>query len=356
MTDQGRRGRGRVALAVGAALGVVGGVAYRLNAGKRAAPTPLMVGSVVPDDEFYADERYIHDHLVDATIGDWRTRIFDQGPMNVTAGDVQGPTDAATDDVPIFFVPIIKGLEVVYAKQLRLFAETHRVLLYERTESLDRPVGTEVRAEEIRRVLDHLGIERAHIVALGDAGIPAFNFVRDHPSRCRSLTVLCLGPRYKVPPFWLNEGIINTAMERLPLEYIVPGSVVRKQVLRGLAGTGRLPAHLIGHMLDYMPEQTRLYKYSILPMTRHHEMAPWAHRITVPTLLMDRDDDRVAPVAEMQELAALLPQCHGLFVFNDGGRFITYTWADPINARLREFFAAVKAGTPATYRFEEVPG
>lgn len=346
MTEQGRRGGGRLALAVGAALGVAGSVAYGLKARKRAAaPPPLMIGSVVPDDEFFADERYIHDHFVDVTIGDWRTRLFDQGPAN-----------GAADDVPIFFIPIIKGLEVVYAKQLRLFAQTHRVLLYERTESLDRPVGTEVRAEEIRRVLDHLGIERAHIVALGDAGIPAFNFVRDHPSRCQSLTVLCLGPRYTVPPFWLNEGIINTAMERLPLEYIVPGSVVRKQVLRGLTGTGRLPAHLIGHMLDYMPEQTRLYKYSILPMTRHHEMASWAHRITVPTLLMDRDDDRVAPVAEMQELAALLPQCHGLFVFNDGGRFITYTWADPINARLREFFAAVKAGTPVAYRFEEVPG
>lgn len=346
MTEQGRRGGGRLALAVGAVFGVVGGITYRLTARKRAAaPAPVMVGSIVGDDEFFADERYIHDHFVEATIGGWQTRIFDQGPTSGTA-----------DDVPIFFIPIIKGLEVVYAKQLRLFAETHRVLLYERTESLDRPVGTEVRAGEIRRVLDHLGIERAHVVALGDAGIPAFNFVRDHPSRCQSLTVLCLGPRYKVPPFWLNEGIINTAMERLPLEHIVPGSVVRKQVLRGLTGTGRLPAHLIGHMLDYMPEQTRLYKYSILPMTRHHEMASWAHRITVPTLLMDRDDDRVAPVAEMQELAVLLPQCHGLSVFNDGGRFITYTWADPINARLRAFFAAVKAGTPATYRFEEVPG
>jgi pimeloyl-ACP methyl ester carboxylesterase len=346
MAENGRWGGGRIALAAGAALGVLGSIVYgaRRRSGA-SAPAPLMVGSVVPDDEFFADERYIHERFVAATIGDWRTRIFDQGPI-----------DGTPDDVPIFFIPIIKGLEVVYAKQLRLFAETHRVLLYERTESLDRPVGTEVRAEEIRRVLDHLGIERAHIVALGDAGIPAFNFVRDYPARCQSLTVLCLGPRYKVPPFWLNEGIINTAMERLPLEYIVPGSVVRKQVLRGLTGTGRLPAHLIGHMLDYMPEQTRLYKYSILPMTRHHEMADWAHRITVPTLLMDRDDDRVAPVAEMQELASLLPQCHGLSVFNDGGRFITYTWADPINARLREFFAAVMAGAPATYRFEEVPG
>ena len=45
----------------------------------------------------------------------------------------------------------------------------------------------------------------------------------------------------------------------------------------------------------------------------------------------------------MQELADMLPRCHGLTVLADGGRFITYTHAEEINALLRDFFRDVAA-------------
>jgi pimeloyl-ACP methyl ester carboxylesterase len=330
----GSTGRRAGLFLLGAALGAAGGGL----AARRARPAqdaPVMLGDVVTDEEFLADERMILDAFAPATIEGWPTRLYDRG-----AGEA------------IVFVPIIRGLEVVYARQLRAFAATHRVLLYERTESLDRPVGVEERVDEIRKVLDHLGIARAHLVGLGDAGIPTFNFGRLHPARTLSLTSLCLGPRYRVPPYWLNEGIINPLTERLPLERLVPDRVIRAMVIKATAGGGRLPAHLIGHMVDHIPEQMRVHKYSVLPVTGHHEMRDWAHALGVPVLLSDRDDDPLAPVAEMEELAAALPNCHGLKVLHDGGRFITYTWADEVNRLLRDFFADVAAGKPGERRME----
>jgi pimeloyl-ACP methyl ester carboxylesterase len=202
-------------------------------------------------------------------------------------------------------------------------------------------VGT--RVDEIRKILDHLGIERTHVVGLGDAGIPTFNFGREHPERSLSLTSLCLGPRYRVPPYWLNERIFNPLIERLPMERVIPDKVVRAIVIKATSG-GRLPPHLIGHMVDHIGEQMRVHKYSVLPVTRRHEMRDWAHTLRVPTLLIDRDDDPLAPVEEMEELRRLLPDCRGLEILPDGGRFVTYTWADRINALLRDFFAAVQAG------------
>src|SRR5919204_1439270 len=113
---------------------------------------------VATDEEFLADEKYIHDRFRPATIEGWSTRIFDEG-----------------EGKPVVFVPIIRGLEVVYSKQLQEFPKTHRALLYERTESVDRPVYVSARVGEIRKLLDHLDIVRAHVVGLGDAGIPTFN-------------------------------------------------------------------------------------------------------------------------------------------------------------------------------------
>jgi pimeloyl-ACP methyl ester carboxylesterase len=306
-------------------------VALRRRRQPAAEAGPREIGGpVIGDVEFLEDERAVFSAYKPVTIDGWKTRIIDMG---------QGE--------PIFFVPIIGGLEVVYSKQLREFAKTNRVLFYERQESLDKPVYVEERVDELRRVMDHCGVEKAHFVGLGDAGVPTFNVGRLLPDRALSLTSLCLGPRYRVPPYWLNEGIINPLTERLPIEGLVPNKVVKAMIIKGTFGNGRLPAHLIGHMVDHIPEQMRVHKYSVLPVTHHHEMRDWAHTLRTPTLLINRDDDPLAPVEEMEELAAALPNCYGLKVFRDGGRFITYTWADRVNALLRDFFAKVEAGTPA---------
>jgi pimeloyl-ACP methyl ester carboxylesterase len=279
--------------------------------------------AAVTDAEFLADEQYVFDHYRAVEIDGRPTRIFDEGR-----------------GAAVFFVPIIKGLEVVYAKQLREFSETHRALMYEREESIDRPVYVAARVEEIRKVLDHLGIDRAHVVGLGDAGIPTFNFGREHPDRCLSLTSICLGPRYRVPPYWLNERVINPLTERLPLERLIPDGLIKKMVVKATSG-GRLPPHLVAHMVDNIDQQMRVHKYSVLPVTHHHEMRDWARSLEVPTLLINRDDDPLAPVEETHELAALLPRCHGAEIFHDGGRFLTYSRADEINRLLRDFFARV---------------
>lgn len=336
-----KRGWGRRLLFLGAAAGALGGAAMMRRRKPAAEAGPREIGGpVIGDVEFLEDERSVFAAYQDVTINGWKTRIIDKG-----------------EGVPIFFVPIIGGLEVVYSKQLREFAKTNRVLFYERKESLDKPVYVEERVDELRRVMDHCGVEKSHIVGLGDAGVPTFNFGRILPDRALSLTSLCLGPRYRVPPYWLNEGVINPLTERLPIEGLVPNRLIKAMIIKGTYGNGRLPAHLIGHMVDHIAEQMRVHKFSVLPVTHHHEMRDWAHSLRTPTLLINRDDDPLAPVEEMEELAAALPNCYGLKVFRDGGRFITYTWAEQVNNLLREFFATVEAGkaAPKVVRTEVMP-
>ena len=180
-------------------------------------------------------------------------------------------------------------------------------------------------------------------MGLGDAGVPTFDFGRAHPERVLSLTSLCLGPRYRMPPYWLTERVLNPMTERLPVEKVIPAAVIREFVVRMTTGGGALPKHLIRHMVDNISEPMRVHKFSVMPVTHHHEMAPWAHTLHPPVLLIGRDDDPLAPAGELHELAALLPDCRGVHILEDGGRFVTYTWADRVTRLLREFFAAATA-------------
>ena len=65
---------------------------------------------------------------------------------------------------PLVFVPILEHLEFVYARQVRAFGQRRRVIMYRRHETRTQPMGLVERAEELRKVLDVLGLERVDLV------------------------------------------------------------------------------------------------------------------------------------------------------------------------------------------------
>src|SRR5438045_3932827 len=83
------------------------------------------------------------------------------------------------------FVPIHEHLEFVYARQVRAFSTSRRVILYRRHESRTRFVSLAERAEELRQVLDSLGITSIDLVAHGDGAMVVFEFALRYPERCR---------------------------------------------------------------------------------------------------------------------------------------------------------------------------
>jgi pimeloyl-ACP methyl ester carboxylesterase len=53
-----------------------------------------------------------------------------------------------------------------------------------------RPTGPFSMVEDVRRVLDHLGVQRAHLVGLSMGAGAAFNFAARHPERVETLTLV----------------------------------------------------------------------------------------------------------------------------------------------------------------------
>ena len=69
-----------------------------------------------------------------------------------------------------------------------------------------------------------------------------------------------------------------------------------------------------------------------------------------PTLLITTDEDPRATRADLDELAAALPDCRGVHVVPQGGRFVNYVQGDEVNRLIRAFYAGLVSRLPPSWR------
>src|SRR6266550_725968 len=175
---------------------------------------------------------------------------------------------------PLVFVPILEHLEFVYARQVRAFGQRRRVIMYRRHETRTQPMGLVERAEELRKVLDVLGLERVDLVGHGDAAMVLFEFAARYPQRCRSLIIVAQGADYQIAPhpfIWL----LHEVFLRLPVEHFLPASFLRRIVINYIVSNHpaspteettsirMLPRHLIEEQFRKIAHWPFVYKFSV---------------------------------------------------------------------------------------------
>ena len=177
------------------------------------------------------------------------------------------------EGTPLVFVPILEHLEFVYARQIREFSQSRRVILYRRRETRTRPVGLAERAEELRSILDSLGLECVDLIAHGDAAMVLFEFAVRYPQRCRSLIIIAQGADYQIAPhplIWLLHEIFV----RLPVEHFLPAWFLRRIVINYIVAhqttsdtdlTCSLQRSLIEEQFRKIELWPFVYKFSVLP-------------------------------------------------------------------------------------------
>jgi pimeloyl-ACP methyl ester carboxylesterase len=285
-------------------------------------------GPLVSDEQFAADREYVTAGLQPRRIDGFETAVFDQG-----------------DGEEILYVPILAHIEVIYARQLRDFSRDHRVITYRRPEATEAPISIAERVDELRGLLDSLGIERAHLVGRGEGGIVASEFAVAHPSRCRSLVMVNLGMRHRVPPVLITRAM-NWALLKLPVEgRVFTDEGWLKKVVKYLSGKDqRLTYGQLMSVYEQIPDFVKVCKYSVTPLVLYHDLRAKAQRITVPTLLITTEEDPRATRADLDELAAALPDCRGVHVVPHGGRFVNYVQGEEVNRLIRALYAQVTKG------------
>lgn len=266
--------------------------------------------------------------------------------------DMQVIDSGQGGDVPLVFVPILEHLEFVYARQVRHFSSSRRVLMYRRRETRSRFVSLPQRAEELRSVLDSLGVERADFVAHGDAAMVLFEFAARYPERCRSLSIIAQAADYQIAPhpfIWL----LHELYIRLPVERIVPAQVIRNTVVNYITHSDeaqnngdpspsqeqvtRLPPSLIDEQFRKIELWPRVYKFSVLPVIHYFDMRKRLAGLNMPILLINRADDILAPEAKTRWLAEHLPRCVGYYVVQGGDRFFMYSQDQQVTPLIEAF-------------------
>ncbi|GCF11163.1 alpha/beta fold hydrolase [Dictyobacter arantiisoli] len=288
----------------------------------------------ISSEEFYADVEFLETH--------WQ-----RTPL---AGIDLPLIDLGTGD-PLVFVPILEHLEFVYARQIRTFSQSRRVLLYRRHESRTRFISRAERVEELLKVCDARGIASADFVAHGDAAMVLFEFALRYPQRCRSLIIVAQGADYRIAPhplIWL----LHEAFLRLPIERLIPAIILRRMVMRYITHTGpqkrtsdtnhsltQLPAHLIEEQFRKIALWPAIYRYSVLPVIHSFDIRKRLAQLAMPILLLNRRDDALSPEAKTAWLAQQLPYCAAYHVIAGCERFFLYSEAEHIDPLIEDFLA-----------------
>jgi pimeloyl-ACP methyl ester carboxylesterase len=265
--------------------------------------------------------------------------------QRIPVGQLDIPVIDIGEGVPLVFVPILERLEFVYARQIRELSQSRRVILYRRRETRTRPVGLAERAEELRCVLDTLGLECVDLIAHGDAAMVLLEFAIRYPQRCRSLIIIAQGADYQIAPhplIWLLHEIFV----RLPVEHFLPAWFLRGIVINYIVAHQATPDTDVICSLNrsLIEEQFRkielwpfVYKFSVLPIIHYFDIRERVDQLPMPTLLINREDDVLAPESKTRWFAEHLPNCAGYHVISGGERFFMYSQAHLVNQFIENF-------------------
>jgi len=274
-------------------------------------------------------------------------------PMLKTDDGVGLYYEEAGSGTPIVFVHEFAGDARRWAPQMRHFARRYRAIAYNARGYPPSDVPAEVERysqerarEDIRCVLDALGIERAHVVGLSMGAFATLHFGFAHPQRALSLTVA--GGGYGAHPMLhakFQEDSRSLARQiqadGMAAAAAVYGHGPTRVQLRAKdpKGFDEFIAQLSDHsplgsantMLGYQARRPSLY-----------DLTDEMQRLTVPTLLMIGDEEE--PALEVNVLMKRAIRTAALAVLPRSGHCINLEEPALFNRLLEDFLHSVEAG------------
>jgi pimeloyl-ACP methyl ester carboxylesterase len=203
------------------------------------------------------------------------------------------------------------------------------------------------RIEELRNVLDSLGLEYVDFIAHGDAAMVLFEFAVRYPQRCRSLIIVAQSADYQITPHPLI-WFLHEIFVRLPVEHFLPAWFLRRIVINYIVAhemspdtdlTCRLQRSLIEEQFRKIELWPFVYKFSVLPIIHYFDVRDRLDQLTMPILLINREDDVLAPEPKTRWLSEQLPNCAGYHVIAGGERFFLYSHEQLVNQIIAKFLS-----------------
>ncbi|MBK8867730.1 MAG: alpha/beta fold hydrolase [Dermatophilaceae bacterium] len=195
-------------------------------------------------------------------------------------------------------------------------------------------------AEFYMEALDAVGVEKANVLGFSFGGTIAQEIAHSFPERVESL-ILC-GTNAGTGSFPADPFTIMCAAN--PLRYIVP--VVREMmapfVYRGRVG--RNPQLFETELQGWYAHRTTMLGVGaqIGTMMLGWSSMPWLASLDVPTLVLGAEEDPLAPPANSELIASIVPgaECH---VYEEAGHLFLFDQPEPAAKHISDFLDRVAA-------------
>lgn len=254
---------------------------------------------------------------------------------------------------PILFIHEFSGDHRAWELQVRYFARRYRCITYnargyppsEVPESVDR-YSQRRAVDDAVNVLDHLRIDKAHIVGLSMGGFAALNFGIHYPQRAVSLVVGAAGMGAepdKNAQFRREVEVVAQRWETEGAEKFAPiyGSGPGREQLELKDSRG------FKEFIDQLSEHSAKGAALTLRGVQARRPSPFElvaelEKLVVPTLIIHGDEDRSC-LGTGAFLKRTIPSA-GLMVFPKTGHTINLEEPALFNFALQDFFTQVESG------------
>jgi pimeloyl-ACP methyl ester carboxylesterase len=210
--------------------------------------------------------------------------------------------DTGGSGVPVILLHAATGTTECWVHQLPTFtAAGYRCISYDRrTWGRSRPTDVSeqpgFQGDDLHGLVEHLGLDRFHLVGTAAGAIPSLDYALTHPDRVRSLVAANTIGGVQDPEYLeVQHRLRPQEIQSLPAELRELGPSYR-----GTDPEGTARWIEIDH-------STR--PYGVLPAQPLREPMTYARLSTmrVPTLVLSGNADLLAPPALMRMLAAAIP-------------------------------------------------
>ncbi len=222
--------------------------------------------------------------------------------------------------------------------QARALAPEFQVIRYDargwgRSTSPTKPYS---QAEDLRALLDHVEVDRAHVIGLSHGGSTALDFALVHAERVRSLVLV--GPLlegfkwsedFREREHWIAEGDEETRIEHLLGDlYFIPGA--------------RRDAKLGARARELLQSNSRVFSVDFsLARPLEPPAIERLEELSAPTLVIVGERDHPDVLAIAEALEARVPSCE-LYVLPGAGHMAHLEFPEDFNSSLRGFLRTVE--------------
>lgn len=198
----------------------------------------------------------------------------------------------------------VKGAALPFALLYRALAEDFKVYVFSRKEPLADQDGTYEMAQDVKRAMDRLGIEKTSVLGVSMGGMIAQHFAAQYPERVEKLILTVTIPK--------SNDMLNQIIQKWLL---LSETRDMKQLLidtseRTYTGKQLSMYRHFYPLLSLYPSPKSFRRFQIMAKAcMNHDATSVLAEISAETLVIGAAQDQIVGVEGSIELAANIPNC-----------------------------------------------